>query len=321
VRSEIARKVSEREIIIMKNYKVLVSTALSLTLFFCVAAQSECKSEKNKEQVNKKTDMNKNVSDKKMPDEMVSKPDNSELKTIAEGSYSKPEKPFIFVARSPETYAQLQNLAENLPSAAEIDFGKTAVVAAFAGTKNTGGYSVVIKKTAGKIVIDVAAPPKDAMTTQALTTPFKAVLISIEEDNTLPLDVSGTLAAAVETYKTTSGEFEYSGGFAGIQKKFEAEGTIGILSYGDYITLVFNLSGKDVEKARKLIETASGVIKNGKIEIARLDAGSFSENPKPPLKVSGTMENGKLSLTFEPLPTMIADGYQVRGKIEAARVK
>lgn len=305
----------------MKNYKVLVSTALSLTLFFCVAAQSECKSEKNKEQVNKKTDMNKNVSDKKMPDETVLKSDNGELKIIAEGSYSKPEKPFIFVARSPETYAQLQNLAENLPLATEIDFGKATVVAAFAGTKNTGGYSVKINKMAGKIAVDVAAPPKDAMTTQALTTPFQVALIPIEEGNTLPLDVSGTLATAIETYKITSGEFEYSGGFAGIQKKFEAEGTIGILSYSDYITLVFNLSGKDAEKARKLIETASGVIKDGKIEVARLDAGSFSENPKPPLKVLGTMENDKLSLIFEPLPTMVADGFQARGKIEAARVK
>lgn len=302
----------------MNNYRFLTLTVVSLTLFFCVAAQSDCQS-KNKEQVNK--NMNKNVSNEKMPDEVVSQPNEVGLKTIAEGAYSKIETPFVFAVREPKTYAQLQNFVENLPSASQIDFNKSAVVAAFAGMKNTGGYSVAIKKAADKIVIDILSPPKDAMTTQALTMPYKVALIPIEEENALSLEVAANWQNAVQTYKITSSEFEYSGGFAGIQKKFEAEGTIKILSFGNYVTLIFNLSGKGAEKARKLNETASGTIKDGKIDLARLDAGSFSEMPRPPLKVSGTIANDKLNLTFEPLPTNVNDGFQVRGKIEAAKIK
>lgn len=305
----------------MKHYKVIFLTTLSLMLFFCVAAQSNCKSGKDKEQMNKKTDQNTKVSDQKMPDEIVSKPNNDEIKIITEGSYSKSEKPFVFVARSAEQYAQLQNLAENLPPAAAIDFKKSAVVAAFAGTKNTGGYSVAIKNSAGKIMIDVIVPPKDAMTTQALTMPFAVALVPVERDQELPLELAQNWSDAVENYKTTSGEFEYSGGIAGLQKKFAAEGNIGILSYGDDVTLLFNLSGKGAEKSRKLVGTVSGTIKNGKIDTMPLDAGSFSENPKPPLKVSGTVQNGKLSLIFESLPATVADGFQASGKIEATKVK
>ncbi|MEJ7700204.1 MAG: hypothetical protein WKF71_11235 [Pyrinomonadaceae bacterium] len=82
---------------------------------------------------------------------MNENPIGGDLKILAEGSYGTVETPFIFVARSAETYAQLQKFVENLPPAPEIDFTRTAVVAAFAGTKNTGGYSVAVKKAADKI--------------------------------------------------------------------------------------------------------------------------------------------------------------------------
>ena len=86
---------------------------------------------------------------------------------------------------------------------------------------------------------------------------------------------------------------------------------------GDLATLKFNLAGTNAEKNMRLTETASGTAKNGAIDLARLDAGSFSEGPKPPLKVSGTISGDKLSLNFEPLPTNIRDGFAVRGKLEA----
>lgn len=303
----------------MKNYRFSILTMISLTLFFCVAAQSNCQS-KNKEQVNKKTNMNKTTPEK-MPDEEVSQPNETQIKTIDEGTNSKIETPFIFAARSAETYAQLQSFAENLPPASQFDFNKSAIVAAFAGTKNTGGYSVEIKKSADKITVELIAPPKDAMTTQALTTPYQIVLIPIQEDNDLVLDIAENWQKAAETYKVASGEFEYSGGITGLVKKFKAEGTIKILRSGDNITLIFNLSGKDTEKARRLNAAASGKIKDGKIDVPRLDAGSFAENPKPPVKVSGTLANNKLNLTFEPLPTNVADGFQVQGKVEANKTK
>ncbi len=296
----------------MKIFKLVLLAVVSFSFIGCVSAQT------NK----RKTTKNSNSkASKPMNNKSNVKATDGKIKVIAEDAYGTIETPFVFVARSKETYAQLQMFVENLPPDSEIDFGKMAVIAAFAGTKNTGGYSISIRQTIDKIVVEVIEPPKDAMTTDALTMPFQVALVPVEEEKSLPLEVSANWKSAVQTYKITSGEFESSGGFAGTLKKFSAEGTIGVLSFGDYATLIFNLSGKGANKNMRLTETASGVMKEGKINLERLDAGSFSEGPKPPLKVSGTLSGGKLSLMFEPLPTKIADGFQASGKIEAVKIK
>jgi hypothetical protein len=298
----------------MKTIKFLLVAALGLSLAGCVSAQTD-------KRRTKKNTKPKNT--KPMNEKPKAEPTGENVKIIAEGFYESLDAPFIFVARSAETYAQLQKfVAQKLPPASEIDFAKSAVVAAFAGIKNTGGYSVSIKKTADKITIGLIEPPKDAMTTDALTTPFAVSLVSIEQEETLPVEVSENWKNAMQTFKVVSGEFKSSGGFAGRLKKFNTEGTIGVLSFGDYATFFFNLSGKGADAANmKLTEAASGVMKNGKIELARLDAGSFSSGPKPPLKVSGMLAGDKISLTFEPLPAVAADGFQTSGKLEAVKIK
>ncbi len=298
----------------MKIIKFLLIAALGLSLAGCVSAQTD-KRRTNKNGKPKNT--------KPMNEKPKAEPTGENVKIIAEDVYESLETPFIFVARSAETYAQLQKfVALKLPPATEIDFAKSAVVAAFAGTKNTGGYSVSVKKTADKITIGLIEPPKDAITTDALTTPFAVSLVSIEAEETLPVEVSENWKNPMQAFKVVSGEFESSGGFAGRLKKFNAEGTIGVLSFGDYATLFFNLSGKGADASgMRLTETASGAMKNGTIDLARLDAGSFSENPKPPLKVSGMLSNDKISLTFEPLPATVADGFQTGGKLEAVKIK
>lgn len=297
----------------MKNYKSLILIAVALTLFFCVAAQSDCKS-KNK--TNKNQNMNVNN-----PVEVVPPSSKGEIKYIAEGTQSKVEQPFIFVARAPEDYARLGNLVENLPPASHVNFNDSAVIAAFAGTKNTGGYSVKIGRTTGKITFKIIAPPKDAVVTQVITTPYQVAVVPVERENELPLDISGEWTKTPENYKLTSGEFETSGGITGRAQTFSAEGTVRVLRSGDYVTLVFNLSGKDAEKARKLNTVASGVIKDGKIELARVDAGTFAQSPRPPLKISGTIENDKLDLTFESLPPTASESFQLRGEIEALKLR
>ena len=305
----------------MKTSKILILTTIGVMLFFCAAAQSDCKSN-NKERVNNNMNVNMNKTIlEKMPDEEVSQSNQMQLKTLNEGTNSNIETPFIFVARSAETYALLQSFATNLPIKSRYNFGESAIVAAFAGTKNTGGYSVEIKKSAGQISVELNEPPKDAMTTQALTMPYKIVVIPIKAEDDLVLDIAENWQKAARTFQVISGEFEYSGGITGRGKKFTAEGTINILSFGDYATLIFNLSGKDTEKARKLNSAASGTFKNGIINVSSLDAGSFSENPKPPVKVSGRLANNKLELNFESLPSNVADGFQVNGKIEADKIK
>ncbi len=298
----------------MKISKLLLLAALGLSLAGCVSGQTD------KRQTNKNT---KPKNTKPMNEKPKAEPTAENVKIVVEGVYESLDVPFIFVARSLETYGQLQKIvAQKLPPASEIDFAKSAIVAAFAGTKNTGGYSVSVVKTGGKITIGLNEPPKDAMTTDALTTPFAVSLVSIEGEETLPVEVSGNWKNAMQTFRVVSGEFESSGGFAGRLKKFNAEGTIGVLSFGDLATLFFNLSGKGADASgMRLTETASGAMKNGKIDLARLDAGSFSEGPKPPLKVSGTMTGAKISLTFEPLPAVAADGFQTSGKLEAAKIK
>lgn len=301
----------------MRNDRLVIFIALSITLFFCVAAQSNCQP-KNKADANKTDNKSRNMNTEKQSNESVSNPAGSEIKIIAQGANSQVEDPFIFTIRSAETYAQLSNLIENLPPASAVDFGNTAIVAAFAGTKNTGGYSVNIVNSAGKIAIASAAPPPDAMVTQALTTPYAVAVVPVDKDEALPLELSGEWSKAAENYKITSGEFESSGGITGRAQKFTAEGTIKILRFGDYATLVFDLSG--AEKARALNSVASGTIKEGKIELARVDAGTFAQTPRPPLKVSGTIAADKLTLNFDPRPAVgVSDSFQVHGKIEAAK--
>jgi hypothetical protein len=298
----------------MKISKLLLLAALGLSLAGCVSGQTD------KRRTNKNT---KPKNTKPMNEKPKAEPTAENVKIVAEGVYESLDVPFIFVARSLETYAQLQKIvAQKLPPASEIDFAKSAIVAAFAGTKNTGGYSVSVVKTGGKITIGLNEPPKDAMTTDALTTPFAVALVSVEGEEALPVEVSENWKNAMQTFRVVSGEFESSGGFAGLLKKFNAEGTVGVLSSGDHATFFFNLSGKGADASgMRLTETASGTLKSGKIELLRLDAGSFSSGPRPPLKVSGTITGDKISLTFEPLPAVAADGFQTSGKLEAAKIK
>lgn len=302
----------------MIKSKLLKISVLSSVFIFGIAAESDCNSKKqNKNMKAGGNAVQNTINNNEMKDEESKPPAAGEVKVLAEGSYGRAEQPFLFVARDGETYAQLKNMIENLPSASEIDFAKRAVVAAFAGTKNTGGYSVEIKKSGEKISISVNSPPPGAMVTEALTMPYK--IVAVEAGNSLNLDASENWEKTAQTYKVSSGDFEYSGGIAGRRKAFAAEGAIEVYQMGELVTLDFNLAGKGENKAMKLTDTASGILKGDKLELARLDAGSFSEGPKPPLKVSGAISGGKLNLNFEPLPSMVADGFQARGRLEAVK--
>ena len=305
----------------MIKSKLLTVFILSLVFIFGIAAESDCNSKKQNKNTRAGGNTAQNtINNNQMPGEETDRRADGEIKVLAEGSYGKAAQPFLFVAREAETYARLKNMIENLPPASEIDFSNQAVIAAFAGTKNTGGYSVGIKKSGEKISIAVNSPPPGAIVTEALTMPYKIAVVPTEAGNALNLDVSENWKKAALNYRVTSGDFEYSGGIAGRRKAFAAEGTIEVYQMGELVTLDFNLAGKGENKAMRLTDTASGILKGGKLELARLDAGSFSEGPRPPLKVSGAMSGGKLSLTFEPLPSMVADGFQARGNLEAVKV-
>lgn len=154
----------------MKFFKFLILAGAILTLIGGVSAQTRQRKSSSSAKAKSKT------AKKAVAPKIV-----TEIKIIAEGTYSSVETPRLIIARSAKEYAELQTLIENLPSASEIDFKKTAVVAAFAGLKNTGGYSVAVRRAKDKIKIEVVAPPKDAITTDSLTQPFAVALVAVEE--------------------------------------------------------------------------------------------------------------------------------------------
>lgn len=252
---------------------------------------------------------------------IVAQSAKEDFKVLGQGSQSNVEKPFIFVARDAQTYAQLQKIVEGLPSANTINFEANAVVAAFAGTKSTGGYAVQITKTSQTNMIDLLSPPKGSMNIQIITQPYKIVLIPISKDAALSLDSGANWANAMENFRVTSGNFESVGGIAGKRNSFAANGGVSMWTYGEYVTIFLNLRGMGNQKDRRLMEHASGAVKNGKLEFSRLDAGNFIANPRPPFGVSGTISGKNLFLNFSSQKAGVADGFTGSGKIGAVSVK
>lgn len=98
------------------------------------------------------------------------------------------DQPSAWVIANAEQWRKFAAEVEASPAdPPPVDFDKQTVVAIFAGTKPTGGYSVKVTKVTdqsrpGKpstAVVDyeVISPPPDAMVTQALTYPYVVVRI------------------------------------------------------------------------------------------------------------------------------------------------
>lgn len=303
----------------MKNYKYLL--ILGLAIVFGSGAQKGCDRSGSGNKNQTRQNMNKTPANSPKPLETPTvEPAGDEIKTLAEGGDGKIETPFMFVARTPETYRQLREMAEGLPPAAGLDFNKTAVIAAFAGVKKTGGYTIGIDRTDGKLTVRVNPPPPDAIVTQALTRPFRVATVPVGEEDGFAVELSENWTNAARTYRITSGEFTYSGGFAGRTVKFEPEGKIHVLTSGDHLTLIFELTDRDGQSGRKLDEIASGTLRDGKAALERVEAGDFIERPHPPLVVSGTVSADNLALAFEPgkRDYVVNDGFEGRGKLTAA---
>jgi len=100
------------------------------------------------------------------------------FRTLQVGSYATvtPPAPKLTVVRDAATLRSLWH-GETPPS---IDFEKDFVVFLFAGQKNTGGWSIEVRRvsTKGKFAIvdaHVQGPPRGGMVTQALTSPYAAI--------------------------------------------------------------------------------------------------------------------------------------------------
>ena len=293
----------------MKNRQNLLIVLIILGLFVsCADAQTKRRKRPNKTNVNTEKPV-------------VKEPTNTgDLKILATALMGNVEEPLIYIARDAATYESLKKMVPELPAANGIDFKKTAVVAAFLGTKPTAGFEVNFAKAANNSVrIETVNKAQGSMVAQVLTTPFKVALVPADEEKPLQLEIGAEWRNAMRIYRVSAGEFSFSGGFAPIQKRFNLEGKIGVWRFGDLVTIDFNVTGKGAEKTRKMDEIASGVVSGNSILLNRIDAGNLIDPPHPALKASGTFGENQISLSFESLQTVYADGYAGAGNLTAIK--
>lgn len=91
-------------------------------------------------------------------------------------------KPGMFVVKSEGEWKNMwQSVAGKTPKEESgVDFSKSEVMAVFAGTKNTSGYSVLVKKVLEtdkqvKVVVEEESPGKNCFYAQALSNPYHII--------------------------------------------------------------------------------------------------------------------------------------------------
>lgn len=261
--------------------------------------------------------------------EQQKKGDNStvdnpvDVKVLAEGSHSAISDPFVAVLRDDETYTKLREKEPALPQLAPDFFQSNVVVAAFLGTRNTGGYSVAITREAnGKIRVTEKAPAKGAMTTQVLTSPYKLVSFASNGAIAAELSVDATLRERAQLYRIGSGTFKLAGGFTGRQETFQLTGKLQLTRLGNLVTIGFAIVSRGSERERSLRGAATGFIsKDGDLVINRMSHGSLVDPPSGELKISGKfVEQNKLTLDVSSIPLNVPESYSGSGTIEAELV-
>lgn len=244
------------------------------------------------------------------------------LKTLAEGSQSSITDPFVAVIRDDATYEKLRKMEPKLPKLEADFFRLNIVVAAFLGTRNTGGYSVEINRVeGGKISVAEKAPAKDAMTTQVITSPFKLVSFAPEGSTAVELSVGEIFQQRLQLYRISRGIFSLSGGFIGRTESFQLTGKLQVTRLGDLVTIGFALMSSGGARERSFTGSATGVIKKDVITIEQMSHGSLLGPPSGELRVSGKfLEKNRLSLELVSKPINVPESYGGRGSIEAEMV-
>ncbi len=296
------------------TYSVLIVTIFSLLLS---GGAGGCRTNQAKSPNHNRPDSKQ---DKEQP--VIDEKAAHDLKVVADGFHSAIETPFIAVIRDAATYAELAKLDHSLPKL-DTDFKNNILIAAFLGERNTGGYSVEISRTKdGEIQIDEKKPGKDVMVPQMITSPFKVVSLAASPAAAVRIDFDSAWAPSLSTYQITKGTFAFSGGFAGRREEFELAGGIGLMKLGRLISIRLALRRKGESEKAVLADFATGTIESGAIKIAILSVGDLIPPPTNGLGVTGQLDKHgqNLSLALMSLPTMIADGYNGGGTIEAVRV-
>jgi PrcB C-terminal len=291
----------------------LILTPLVLSLLFNGSGASGCRTKQN---------INAHLINSPTPQAEKGDITTGELKVLAEGFHSSITDTFVAVIRDEETYSELVKLERSLPDLAGDFFESHVVIAAFLGQRNTGGYSVEIRRqSTGRLLIGDKAPGKGMMVPQMITSPFKIVSVSVS--GTPPLQQVGFSPAFVSpmrVYRITRGEFEMTGGIAGVQEKFPLQNNVQVMREAGLATFWFTIPPSQSAKERSLHEVATGVVQSsGQVVIKKMSADLLVNQPNPGLKAVGAFTNDerKLTLSFDSLPTTIADGYSGRGSMES----
>ena len=245
-----------------------------------------------------------------------------ELNVMETGSQSRVSEAFVAVARDAETYEAIRRLHESLPVLRPEFFAERAVVAAFLGRRNSGGYAVEIARDAeGALRVSETAPAKDAMVTMALTAPYGVASFPHRPENPVRLRLGDAWRKQARPYRVTSGEFTMMGGFAGVRQRFKLAGTFGVLTHKNLATFLFDLTGEAVDAApRALSDAATGTLDgSGRLSITQLDPGSFVHPPRRAMRAEGSFSAGghRLALKLDATRQEVADGFGGYGALEA----
>ena len=244
------------------------------------------------------------------------------LEVIETGSQSKVAEAFVAVARDAQTYESIRKLHESLPALRPEFFTKNAVVAAFLGRRNTGGYSVGIARDAeGALRVSEVAPPKGAMVTMALTAPYRVVSFAHWPEQPVRLQLGEAWQKQSQSYRVREGEFTMTGGFAGVAQQFKFGGTVGVLRHSNLATFLFALKGEgEAGAARSLSDAATGTLDATRhVSIPQLDPGSFIHPPRRAMRAEGRFSAGdhRLTLKLDGTQPAVADGFGGHGTLEA----
>jgi hypothetical protein len=243
-----------------------------------------------------------------------------DIKVLAEGFHSKITKPFVAVVRDTETYAALTRLDESLPKLDADFFKEKAVLAAFLGERNTGGYSVEITPSPVDINVLEKKPGKGVMVPEMITSPFKIVALEGVSNAAVRLTLDDAWRRQMLLYRVTSGRFRMSGGIGGTSEEFGLEGVVGVMREGNLATVWLRIVGSGGKKRRLLMECSTGLTDGeNKIQIGRMSADSLVDQPNSGLAGTARFNEGgqKLTLSLLSRPGLIADGYSGQGTIEA----
>jgi PrcB C-terminal len=244
----------------------------------------------------------------------------AELKVLAEGSHSSVTHPFVGIARDPETYSAMLKLDGNLPKLEDGFFNSNVAIVAFLGERNTGGFGVdITREPGGQLRIAEKTPAKGMMVTEMITSPFKVVSVSITGLQPLAISFDDAWRKQMRSYRITSGTFTMQGGIAGVHEEFALQGQVLIMREGNLATFAFALTGSGEGKQRSLSDVATGLTQKDGLVINKMSSDSLVTPPSPGLKAFGTLTagEGKLKLSFGPLPSVVADGFFGDGSFEA----